>query len=750
MNFYNRNKERAILKNYILQKQRINIVFSKKGYGKTELIKYVITKECGLKYININAHDIFIKDKAPDFYYMNSIAKSIMQELPREYLDYQFLKFYEKIPDFQIYVTIPFLQVGTNIGKFVNSLKQSIINSFNRFNEKVYLHIENVEKIDSQSLKFLVELVNETANVFLFFECISEKEYCYEMSTYLLENHIKSNCYELPKMDWNYVECILHDYNIYFSEEDKETYIYNGGDIKALMFNSKLNSFSNLKLETNEQFILNFLKDINIGLSDNNIFQILNSYKGSLNLNLGLKDISRITETLLKNGLIIKKTDKYYVNEQGEKLSNDEHHYLITEILSGYYIPYILDATTDAYNDTAIIGLQILVPLYAKNEDKRINKIIGCIEKILPSIFLNEKIIDVLYTAIEKCNDENYIKLKIILLKLYVKLGCYKKAFELLPQFSDSNIKVILYCTILVHLLPENYDVEGIIRGYIDNSNNKDLTSALYTCLLGFYMRTKSSKDTIKFYEDFCKSNRLINDSDKHIIEKNVSIYYETSVAKKMIISACKHFKKHNQYRLAIGSYITLSTRCIQNGELNLGKRILITLEKSWMINEENQAYIDNNLSVISLLNDSINSNTLRRLKDTYYFCEDPYSKLLVTNNLLIYSIKDNDYVAAGKYASEIEKAGFNKFKFDDYLHVALTNLIYYYSFTRNSEKINLYIDKLHELYKSCNSIELKKYISKQLEGQQLDGENRWKYLSDFDFRPAFMGHWFINNFDYS
>jgi len=421
---------------------------------------------------------------------------------------------------------------------------------------------------------------------------------------------------------------------------------------------------------------------------------------------------------------------------------------LITEILSGYYIPYILNATTDTYNDIAIIGLQILVPLYAQNNDERINKIVDCIENILPSIYLNEKIIDVLYNAIE--NNNQYIKLKIILLKLYVKMGCYQKTFDLLPQFTDSNIKIILYCTVLVHLLPENYNVEDIIRYYIDNSNDKDLISALYTCLLGFYMRTKSSKDTIKFYEDFCKSNSLINDCDKHIIEKNVSIYYNTADAKRMIIGACKHFKKHNQYRLAIGSYITLSTRCVQNGELNLGKRILITLEKSWMINEENQAYIDNNLSVINLLKDLTNSNTLRRLKDTYYFCEDPYSKLLVTNNLLICSIKEKDYVEAEKYASEIEKAGFNKFQFDDYLHVAFTNLIYYYKFANNKEKIKLYTDKLYKLYQSCNSTELKKYILKQLSGKQLNSESRWKYLSDFDFRPAFMGHWFINNFDYS
>lgn len=748
MNFYDRDTERATLKKYIKENQRINIVFSKKGCGKTELIKQVVKNECRLNYINIHSHELLNEATAPEFYYINLIADSILKELPRNCLDYQFLKFYKKMPEIQFNVALKFMELGTNFSVYKNTLKQSIINSFKRFSKKVYLHIENVEKMDLSSLNFFVQLVNETANVYLFFECIAERDYCFNMSEYLLNNRILSKSYELQKMDWDYVECILNDHNIYFSEEDKETYICNGGDIKALIFNSNLNSFSNPKLETNEQFILNFLKVNNIGLTDNNIFQILNNYKGSSYLNLGLRDISRITETLLKNGLIIKKSDKYFVNEQGKKLSNDKHNYLITEILSSYYIPYILNATTDTYNDIAIIGLQILVPLYVQNNDERINKIVDCIENILPSIYLNEKIIDVLFNAIE--NNNQYTKLKIILLKLYVKIGCYQKTFELLPQFSDSNIKTILYCTVLVHLLPENYNVEDIIRCYIDNSNNKDLISALYTCLLGFYMRTKSSKDTIKFYEDFCKSNSLINDCDKHIIEKNVSIYYNTADAKKMIIGACKYFKKHNQYRLAIGSYITLSTRCVQNGQLDLGKRILMTLEKSWMINEENQAYIDNNLSVINLLNNVTNSNTLIRLKDTYYFCEDPYSKLLVTNNLLIYSIKKNDYVEAEKYATEIEKTGFNKFQFDDYLHVAFTNLIYYYAFIQNREKVNLYTDKLHELYKSCNSTELKKYISKQLSGNKLNKENRWYYLSRFNFRPAFMGHWFINNFDYS
>ena len=53
-----------------------------------------------------------------------------------------------------------------------------------------------------------------------------------------------------------------------------------------------------------------------------------------------------------------------------------------------------------------------------------------------------------------------------------------------------------------------------------------------------------------------------------------------------------------------------------------------------------------------------------------------------------------------------------------------------------NKETLNFY------------SIELKDYIDSYFTNKEITVKNKWHYMSQFKFRPAFIGHWIINYFD--
>lgn len=106
------------------------------------------------------------------------------------------------------------------------------------------------------------------------------------------------------------------------------------------------------------------------------------------------------------------------------------------------------------------------------------------------------------------------------------------------------------------------------------------------------------------------------------------------------------------------------------------------------------------------------------------------------------------DQLTANIFANEIERAGFNTYCFDEYLHLSFLNLLFFYSKLKDSEKISYYRAKLLELKENCQSIELKDYIDSYFTNKEITVKNKWHYMSQFKFRPAFIGHWIINYFD--
>lgn len=390
-------------------------------------------------------------------------------------------------------------------------------------------------------------------------------------------------------------------------------------------------------------------------------------------------------------------------------------------------------------------GLKILLPIFSKNADYRIAQLLPSLSRNITPLRCEKSTLDDLYLHIDLNADNDDIRISLI--RIYIQLGEYKDAYKKIKEIlhRGNDLVKVLYATLLSHLYPDE-KTEGVINNLL-TTVGPEARSALYTCLVALYMKTRETKSVLDYVAKI-KAKKELTTLDSYIIDKNISIYFNFVTAKKMLLHATVYFTNNNMDRLKIASCISIATRLTQEGKLDKAKTLLNTIQNSSDLSEVDYMYICNNNAVIDLLAAKENKSTIRNIKNAYFYIQDEYTKLLATNNLLIYYTNQHKFDDAKKFAEELETVGFDKYKFEDYLHLTYLNLRYYYK-NIDSNKFELYSNKLLELKKKCAGTELSLYIKSHFEVVDFKENQRWKFMSSFKFRPAFMGHWIINNFDY-
>ncbi len=145
-------------------------------------------------------------------------------------------------------------------------------------NENIYIHIENVQKIDFTSLRYLIRIINETDNIFFFLECSDDEDLCCKIKEILSDNMINVDIISINKLDWSHVSLILKDLNILITNSVKEEYEVLNGNIKRLIFNNKYHISTNISLDADQQFLLDFIELVGTEISIIDIHKILIDY----------------------------------------------------------------------------------------------------------------------------------------------------------------------------------------------------------------------------------------------------------------------------------------------------------------------------------------------------------------------------------------------------------------------------------------------------------------------------------------
>ena len=732
---------------FLKDNQKNFVIFSKEGVGKTSFIEHVSQASINKYYINVKAVELNVDNHATDYFFMKKFICSLNSSFPDKCIN--IIKLLCKDSPVVISLSLNIFIAGINFEpNFKDSaLKSLTIKAIKAIDKPLYVHIENVEKIDRPSLLFFIRLIKEIDNIHFFFECTTDGlQFCQNLNEEFNQFSVDVKYLEIKMLDWEQAKTVLQNLNLYVNDEERKIYKELDGNIKTLIFKHQINENKCLYIDSDRQFILNFISNCREGISLFEIYNIFKKYNSTLSYQFSIIKLENDLRYLQDIDCVFMNNNYYFITDFGICNTTSEKEKMIKSILSNYYMP-IIELGNKDYIDNIIKGLRILLTLYIKTKDERINKILPYIDMYLIPLKVNAAIVDEIYDTIDKYDSINVDDLKLILIRIYIRLGYFKVAYKKLKKLnSNSDLKNVLLATVMVHLNARDPQTEEFIMQAIKKSKDKKIISAFHTCLVSLNMRIKTTSELKDYVNDL--DFKKISKVDLQIIKKNLSIYSDNKNAIKLLKEIFRFFRdeKHNHLLTATG--ITLATRYAQAGHLRSAKRIIMLLEKNCILSEEDQAYIDNNISAIDLLSNNINESTYERLINTYYYCEDEYSKLLVANNLLIYFVNRNNMSEAERFANIIENIGVEKYKFDEYQHVVNLNLMYYYDSICNVSS-DIYRKNLDKLLNCCFSSDLKKYIKSQLENINLNNTDKWYFMSQFNFRPAFMGHWIINNFDY-
>ncbi len=150
--FINRSSEKKHLTSLIQQESRINIIFSNEGFGKTALLEDYLNALDYDSYIRVSTDDLFT-ESAPDFYFITRIITEICEKINFNKLKNIGNKFWDKQKsNFSISLNIGPIGVGYTLPQEYRIKIDNLIDAIKLIGKNIYIHIENVQKIDYSSL----------------------------------------------------------------------------------------------------------------------------------------------------------------------------------------------------------------------------------------------------------------------------------------------------------------------------------------------------------------------------------------------------------------------------------------------------------------------------------------------------------------------------------------------------------------------------------------------------------------------
>lgn len=405
--FVNRTKELKILSDSIDAGIRANMIYSLRGRGKSYLIAHAFEMRNDIYYINVSSNELLGKPYAEDYYYLKLVAEQLCNKLPADFSKKIFSKLDGNAVDISFSLNIFFASIGISSSKKYKILQSAIIRYIKSINSKIYIHIENMQKIDTPSLKFLARLIKETPNVYLYLEYTIEKnmDILVDSSSIYLKFNIKPECFEVDSLDWLHVYEIFKNRHLDISDDLQKEYIDLNGNIKALIFHHESRIKDEIKLNSDEHFLLNLIGLTNANLGCNEIYQILSNYNEAY-FKYALSKLQNIINKLIDKNVISELNGNLYVTTTGQGYFDIKYRLLATEILAKYYIP-IIESNLPVPSSDVTKGLKILIAIFVPNKDIRIKKLIPYIKKYVLPLNYNKKIVDNLFECIDDASENS-------------------------------------------------------------------------------------------------------------------------------------------------------------------------------------------------------------------------------------------------------------------------------------------------------------------------------------------------------
>ncbi len=547
-------------------------------------------------------------------------------------------------------------------------------------NQKVVFIMDNVQNIDSTSLKFLLDWINETKkqdHYFLLQYTITEttdKNALLALNDQIADTGVLTKCIEIEKMSPNYVADIIENQiatkptSIRFNLDAMHHYeTCSNGNLRDLLdyvrnyeneiFENEISSTAQLivKLSDEAKCILAILVFSGGEIQKDKLFVIWNSYFDG-------GDLSLIIEELRATNIISDETSDLVLSIAHASIIDtwEKNLHLFSGIDRIVYNRLELICTHTLENADVGTGTSIsyydawqyLLQIYAKREPHKIKYLLEEFEAGLISDLSATNVWHYIKLFIEYTEDRlaEYKAVYYQMLNICYKLGLFREGMECLKKM-EAKFPLKENKLLILHKI-----------NFLTGLDRFDKAISLYKWAMGFV----SKDDLVWYHLNLCVlcSYRSVNQvqmckqigkeisSIKHMQNRSeyayhlrlMNIYLANNSAVKYAYRSAKWFESHEELYQAGKSYITYSKLLASIGQYR--KAIKYSKKAQSLLTGRTEVYhfLYSNLAAFKLLQGECGSDIWQLLCQAELSAPNPYSQLAIIINKLVWCYENRAF----------------------------------------------------------------------------------------------------------
>ena len=771
MEFLNRINERHELINFIKCSEETNeviIIAGPSGVGKSELVQYILEHEIpGDKKIRVRI-SINKASSIENNHYLNLLYKAVSNHFyPNRNSLFNFF------PKSSVFKLSNWLRFATDWGKnklgFPESAKitepvqQSDIIRKKEFIEtelsgKNYIiAIENFQSIDTSSIEVLDEIIAQTNNlVFIFEYTLTADDEGNILSRFNSISKIcgkdRVNLLYIDKLDFAEARHLIAD-NSDLTDTDidalEKIYDDSGGNLMHIILAKNSLGTKHIPIEIaidrlskNARYVLGIMYWIEIEINYAELFELTTEPYTPADIAFSLASYENCYQELCTAKVIVSTKSTLRIR----------HDSIITAIGNRPKEPvlfmayaavkkYYLSIMQDPIKKPQII--ERLFSLYIKGGDIDIVNLLTEFRAIVLR---------------EKYPNDIIKKLNFLEQKLFgAPISLRKYAYETLAEIchaigmadqGEIYLNQIYDGTNLFHfalkagILALKYHIPAC-QHELDimaatPSNNPRLRITVGLCRLFGVMMT-SRKSTGKMYAE-----QLLADSECTkfveyglLLRNYAELIDDIPTSINMYEQALSIFKTHHYQGYEADVYIALSMLYAYLGDFNRAEKYLALAVDTNIETEKSAVY--NNRAAISILKGTYDKETLRNLNNALLLNNYDYDKCIIKCNLLIYYCLTGKMEGARELCIQIENSGYERYDYDEFKHIIYLNLLFFSKCANDTNREELYTNKLREL---ADSDDVCESVVRLIRANLSKIEDEKYFYSKFPYRVDFLCNW--------